>query len=329
MKSLTQFLLAQPARIAVQGVLCTDDARRELLQKTAQILFDSSYSRASPEVLFKSGSFGAIVALGWPLVAGGRSYSITVAMSYGMYISAAGAHAQSQRLEVLSNNLANVDTVGFKREMAVLESRHSQAIELGDDYAGSRSVNDVGGGVHFAEAVTDFSRGSLKKTDQPTDLAIDGEGFFVVDRNGESFLTRAGNFHFSTEGQLLSQQGHPVVSNGGQPIRIDPALPWRWLENGAIEQAGTVAQIGLVRPGSLGDLAKSGENLFHSLGPVSPVENDQRRVLSGFLEHSSVKPATEMMELIETSRVYEANVRMIQNHDQMMGALVTRVMRQS
>jgi flagellar basal-body rod protein FlgF len=251
-------------------------------------------------------------------------------MPYGMYISAAGAEAQSRRLEVISNNLANVDTPGFKRQLAVLEARHAEAITRGEDYAGSQSINDVGGGVSLRETLTDFSRGIVKPTGIPTDLAIDGEGFFLVEKDGKQLLTRAGNFRFSAAGRLQTQDGYAVLSDDGRPVRIDVGGPTpRLLPQGVLTQGDAGTVLALVKPQSLGDLAKAGENLFSPLADTVPVAADQRRVLEGHLETSTVKPTLEMMDLIEASRAYEANVRMIQNHDQMIGSLVNRVLRQS
>ena len=250
-------------------------------------------------------------------------------MSYGMYISAAGADVQSARLQVLSNNLANADTPGFKREIAILQARHAEAIERGDVAAGQRGIDDVGGGVRLAETVTDFSTGALRQTGNKTDLAINGDGFFLVDKAGQPLLTRAGNFHFSTTGQLQSEQGYPVMSLEGEPVAIDPILPWAFTEDGGIEQGGDRLLLALVRPASRGDLVKAGENMFSPLADVAPVPTAERSVKSGYLEQSGVKPALEMMELIETSRAYEANIRMIQSQDQMLGSLVNRVLRQS
>ena len=248
-------------------------------------------------------------------------------MPYGMYISAAGADVQSQRLQVLSNNLANVDTPGFKRELAVLQSRHAEAIERRQDSPSSRSINNVGGGVRVAETVTDFGGGTLRQTGIPTDMAIDGDGFFLVAKEGQQLLTRAGNFRLSPQGNLLTQQGHAVLSTKGQPVVLDPLQPWRLLEGGVLEQAGTRTQLALVKPRSLGDLVKAGENLFFSLAPAPPLPVPQRRLVGGYLEQSTVKPAQEMMELIETSRAFEANIRMIQNQDSIIGSLVSRALR--
>lgn len=248
-------------------------------------------------------------------------------MPYGLYISAAGAHVQSERLRVLTNNLANADTPGFKRELAVFQAQHAEAIARGEAQPGSGSINDIGGGVRFAETVTDFQPGSVRKTGADTDLAIEGEGFFLVEKDGQELLTRAGNFHFSADGRLLTDQGYAVLSADGQPLGVDPRVPWSVSDSGALQQAGTQTYLALVKPRSLGDLVKAGSNLFSPLAPVVPVPWAERRVLQGMLEQSGAVPYQEMTEMLETSRAFESNVRMIQNHDQMMGSLVNRVLR--
>jgi flagellar basal-body rod protein FlgF len=249
-----------------------------------------------------------------------------------MYISAAGADAQSRRVEILSHNLANVDTPGFKKELALLAARPSEAIERGDDYAGSRSINDVGGGVNLAQTMTDFRAGVYKKTSINTDLAIaDDKSFFLVEKDGQKLLTRAGNFRFAASGQLQTPDGYSVLSADGSPIAADPGSPLepRFLPDGAMVQGNTGALLALVRPKSLGDLARAGENLFAPLAEVTPAPEGERRVLEGHLEMSSVKPTDAMMELIEASRAYEANVRLIQHQDSMLGSLINRVLRQA
>lgn len=250
-------------------------------------------------------------------------------MPYGMYISAAGAHVQSERLRVLSNNLANVDTTGFKRGVAVFQARAAEAIERGEDTPDSKSLNNIGGGVEIADTVTDFSPGVLRQTNSPTDLAIDGDGFFVVERDGKSMLTRAGNFHFDSTGQLQTEQGFPVLGTDGKPVTIAPNQAWRFTEDGTIDQEGNRISLSLVKPKSLGDLANAGNNLFDPLAPVTQLLPGERRVKEGHLEQSTVVPSSEMIDLIETSRAFEANVRMIQNHDQMIGSLVNRVLKPS
>lgn len=249
-------------------------------------------------------------------------------MPYGLYISAEGAQAQSTRMEVIANNLANAATPGFKRDLALFQARFAEEIQRGEAPPAAGTLNDIGGGVETLATVTDFSTGPLKQTGVPTDLAIDGEGFFMVRRNGQEFLTRSGNFVFNSTGGLVTQDGDPVLSVTGAPIVVNAELgPWHMTPDGGIAQGGDLVYLALARPNSLGDLMKTGDNLFASLAPVKPVDATQRRVTSGVLEQSGVQPVLEMTDMIETSRAFEANVNMIRNQDQILGELVSRVLK--
>ncbi|TWT33330.1 flagellar hook-basal body protein [Blastopirellula retiformator] len=254
-------------------------------------------------------------------------------MPYGLYIAAEGAQAQAQRVEVLANNIANVDTAGFKRDLAVLQARYSQAIEDGKDYPNSGSINDVGGGVYVSERVTDYARGTLRGTNMPTDLAIEGEGFFQILIDGQKYLTRAGDFTFTAEGNLVTASGNPVLDTQGEPIQVDPEALARHVgdyfdTNGFVTVGGDVVPLSMVKPASLSDLAKYGDTAFYPLAGVQELEIDERQTRPGFLEGSGVNSITEMMTMIEAQRAYEANVNLIKNHDEMLGNLVNRVLRQ-
>lgn len=249
-------------------------------------------------------------------------------MPYGLYVSAEGASAQNRRMEALANNLANVDTIGFKRELAVLQARYSEATERGQAEPGSGSINDLSGGVYLKQTDTDFSSGPLRRTMNPTDMAIDGEGFFVVQKGDTSYLTRAGNFRLNVRGELVTQQDHAVLNDTGTPIVIDPANgPWILTPQGTVRQPGMEQNLALVKAASRGDLVKSGENLFRPLAETRPLPPEQRRVVSGYIETSGVQPTTEMVELIEATRAIEVNVSMMQTQDQMSGNLLSRVLR--
>ncbi len=249
-------------------------------------------------------------------------------MPYGLYVSADGAHAQTRRLEVVANNLANVGTVGFKPDVAVFQARYAEAIQQGLDMPGSGSINDLGGGVMVQQTQTDYSAGPLKRTQAPTDMAIKGEGFFVVRKGDEDFLTRAGNFRMTGAGDLVTQQGYAVLNEAGVPIAVEPAKgPWELTSSGAIRQGALVQNLAIVKPESLGDLVKSGENLFRPLANPQPVAAERRCVLGGYLEMSGVRATTELMEMIEASRAAEANLNMMQTQDQMLAGLVNRVLR--
>ncbi|MEX0936363.1 MAG: flagellar basal-body rod protein FlgF [Pirellulales bacterium] len=246
-------------------------------------------------------------------------------MPYGLYISAEGAQAQVARMEVIANNLANVDTPGFKRDLALIQARYAEAIEQGLEAPQSGSIDDVGGGVLVAETLTDFSSGALKNTGIPSDLAIDGDGFFAVERDGEMLLTRAGNFQISPTGELLTQDGLSVLDDSGTPIVVSGT--WRVGQDGQISDEAGATTLGLFRPESLGDLVKIGENLFRSLSDPQPVPPAQRRVVQNFLEGSGVQPTTEMMELIATQRAFEANTQLIKNQDDMLDSLISRLLK--
>lgn len=250
-------------------------------------------------------------------------------MSYGMYLSAEGAKVQSKRLEFIANNLANLETPGFKRDVPTFQARFAEAIQQGSDYAGSQSGNQVGGGVKLIEVETDFSGGTLRSTKVPTDFAVNGDGFFQVrDEAGETLLTRAGDFYVDAQGRLLTQTGrYQVLDDGGGPIQLDPARPWKFETGGMIDQDGSKTALGLQQPESLGDLVKVGSNAFRPLGSVTPVPSEERDIRQGYLEQAGVSSTGEMMAMIETSRAFEANTKLIQHQDGMLSQLLSRVLR--
>jgi flagellar basal-body rod protein FlgF len=229
---------------------------------------------------------------------------------------------------VIANNLANVETVGFKRELAVLQARDAEAIEEGLDTVDSGSINQIGGGIVLSETKTDFSQGPLKRTNMPKDVAIKGEGFFLVSKGDETLLTRAGNFDINSLGELVTQQGYQVLSESGTPMVISrEGGPWEITESGELQQGGLSQALALVKPESMGDLVKMGENLFKSLAEPQSIPPGRRSVAPGHLEMSTAEPTTEMIAMIEASRLLEANVNMMKTQDEMLGGLINRLMR--
>jgi len=255
-------------------------------------------------------------------------------MVYGLYISAEGAQAQSQRLEVIANNLANVDTPGFKNEFAIVEARDAEAIEQDEDFYGSGSINNIGGGVMVRETKTNFSPGLMATTGNRDDIALRGEGFFQVLYDDQVLLTRGGNFVFSQDGRLTTQEGLPVLNAGGSPVQVDPAQKAVhqgsfFNERGDVVIGGETIPLAIVKPESNADLAKFGKNFFRPLAPVTAVPADERMTAPGMLEKSAANPITEMMAMIETTRAYESNINMIKTQDEALGNLLGRVLRQS
>jgi flagellar basal-body rod protein FlgF len=245
-----------------------------------------------------------------------------------MYISAEGAAVQSERLQVIANNLANADTAGFKQDVATFQARFAEAIQQGQASPGDRSMNDIGGGVKIIDVQTDYSIGQLKHTGNEWDLAINGKGFFqVAGEDGEQYLTRAGNFALDTEGRLVTQNGYrPVLDQSGSEILLSSDLPWEVSNDGFITQEGSLYALGLSEPESLDEMIKVGSNMFQPLGDVRPLELAERNIKQGYLEMSGANPVRQMMAMIETTRAFEANTRMIQNQDTMLGSLISRVL---
>ena len=247
-------------------------------------------------------------------------------MSYGVYLSASGAQAQQHRLTQLSHNLANSQTPGYKPKQTVLQARFAELIDSGTVSPGGGGIDELGGGVTIRPEQTEYRAGPVRETGNATDFAIGGpDDFFVLRRGDQQLLTRAGDFLFDNTGTMVNAGGDAVLGSDGQPIRIDPRLPYDVAAGGRIQQGGGSQELMLARP-EKGDLSHVGGNLFKPIGPMPTAPPGSRIVQSGALEQSAVRPTEAMMELIETSRAYEANVQLMKHHDSLSGGLISRVL---
>jgi flagellar basal-body rod protein FlgF len=248
---------------------------------------------------------------------------------YGLYISAEGAAAQSRRLEVIANNMANSETVGFKQDVPTFQARYAQAIQQGLASPGDQSINNIGGGVKMFDVATDFSEGQFSTTNKQFDFAINGNGFFHIQgADGKPYLSRAGDFSLDAKGRLVTNEGgFPVLDQQFSEITINGDLPWYMTPDGFIVQDGNAKAIGLSQPKSTAELEKVGNNMFRPTGKIEPVPLAERNVRQGFLELSGSNPVNQMMAMIESTRGFEANSRMIQAQDSAIGTLVGRVLR--
>jgi flagellar basal-body rod protein FlgF len=247
-------------------------------------------------------------------------------MIYGLYQSAAGMMVNEYRQDVLANNIANGETVGFKREIASFAER------LRASEAGRRSgpTNDLmealSGGVWLARTDTDFSEGAFVRTDNPLDVAIAGPGFLRIGANGQEYLTRDGRMVMNADGWLVSAaDGALILGQAGQPVRLNPRGPQPSIdEDGRISQGNvTVDRLGLADVDDYHALRKAGAGRF-VLGDAR-LTGSAARLESGVVESSGVEPVKELVTMIAAARAYELNAQMLTLQDQSAGRLINVV----
>jgi flagellar basal body rod protein FlgG len=255
-------------------------------------------------------------------------------MIYGLYLSAQGADAQSKRLETISNNLANVGTTAFKRDLAIFQANHSYDVEHGSYHNVPNGLEQSTGGIELADIATDFSGGSLSETGGTYDVALAGPGFLRVSHGGENLLTRNGRLTVNEIGELVTADtGAHVMSAGGGRITISPdASDVDIAADGSVVQVdstGTRAALGqldIVLPDSLDELQKVGGSLYRAGGDVRPA-GAQTQVRQGHLEASGTQSVTEMMQMIQASRAYETNINMMKFQDEALSRLLGSAVR--
>lgn len=244
-------------------------------------------------------------------------------MIYGIHHSAAGMMTHEYRRGVLANNLANADTTGFKRDVAVFTQR------LRADEAGLRSgpsdplLDLLAGGTWMGQTETDFSNGTLVDTGNEQDVALAGPGFFRVRAGGQEYLTRDGRFQISRDGRLVSAlDGAELLSIGGGPVLVNRnGGPLAIDEEGTIRQGGgVVGRLGVVDVADPRGLQKAGHGRFVADGAV--LMQAPAQVIQGHLESSGVEPIQELTALLETSRAFQLNAQMLTLQDQTRARLI-------
>ncbi|KPK77637.1 MAG: hypothetical protein AMJ79_02530 [Phycisphaerae bacterium SM23_30] len=247
-------------------------------------------------------------------------------MLYGLYVSAAGALANSYRQDVVANNLANVDTVAFKRDLALARARPTETETNGQRQFTNALLEGMGGGIFALPTHTDFSPASLEVTGRDFDLALEGRGFFQVRRGNEICFTRDGRFTLNNQDQLVTYTDHlPVLDESGQVIELDRGLDFSVNETGHISQSGeVVTRLGVVDFDDTAGLRKQGNNLYVDQAD-SPSRAAPAPVKQGVLENSGVNAIQEMVQMIEAQRMFQMNLSMLQLQDQTLGLAVTRL----
>ena len=250
-----------------------------------------------------------------------------------LHVARTGLDAQAARMRVIANNLANVNTTGFQRERAEFQTLSYQtltapgAASSGDNrYAIGQSL---GSGVQITGVARIGTQGAVQSTDNPYDLAIQGDGFFQVQRpDGTTAYSRAGNFQVSSEGQLVTSEGFPVqpdirVPEGAQSVTIGTDGKVSAMVAGSSE-ASEIGQIELARFVNPAGLLPLGDNLYQATQASGEPQvgaagaEGRGQIRQGALEGSNVNVVQELVDMIETQRAYEVNSKMIQATDEML-----------
>jgi len=232
------------------------------------------------------------------------------------------------RQAVLANNVANADTVGFKRDVATLAER--LPARLAGRRHGPSAVDLAGlsGGMWLGQTFTDHSPGTKVATGEWHDVALDGPGFLVVQVDGQPQYTRDGRMLLDRDGFLVAaSDGAPVLGLGGLPIRLNPrgGTPSIDIQGRIAQDGAVVAELELVDFDDYTALRKAGATRF--VAPEYGRRPAPVLVQSGYLESAGVEAVQELVNLMEASRAYQVNARMVALQDESVGRLISTVMR--
>ena len=263
-------------------------------------------------------------------------------MVKGLYTAHTGMVNEMKRLDVLANNLANADTTGYKKEGTTSRTFADEMSFRLKDSSNAYMPKKLGGityGVHLGQVYTDYSTGSFKVTDNTTDFAIDGNGFFAIaftDKQGNTSVkyTRDGSFTVNTEGYLVTKDGDYVLNAtgamNGDPsrnnfIQVDPNATVTVNKMGyVIQNDQVVGTLGVVDVDNYDYLEKYGENMYNLLDGGNRIATDAK-VEQGVLETSNVNVVNEMVNMITISRAYQAGQKVINTIDETLDKAVNQV----
>ncbi|MFP4379908.1 MAG: flagellar basal-body rod protein FlgF [Candidatus Sumerlaeia bacterium] len=266
-----------------------------------------------------------------------------------MYVPLSGAIAREKQLTMVTNNLANVNSVGYKKEKAIFRVRPPETDLPKMDESANRRLNlpnsrqRVEGNRNYtavAESFTDFSTGETRATGNPFDMAIqemnprsEARGFFVVQTPEGPRYTRKGNFEVDAAGRLVDTNGNPVLATNGQPLVVGPR-PFEPIvvspEGNVVVQERTVGQIQRVVVDDPNQLEKQGHGLFNDRNGEVPVRNvapaDNMAVRQRYLEMANTNVVEELVQMIDLQRAYTAFERSIQTFDDASGQVINWAM---
>ena len=248
-------------------------------------------------------------------------------MLRSFYIAGTGMLIQKENMNVLTNNMMNIDTTGYKKDILISSTFKDMLIERVNDpniVSTSEIVGLQNTGTHVEEIVTLFNQGSLEETERSCDMALEGEGFFVVSTEDGNRYTRSGSFTINENGYLVNSDGQYVLGEEGRIYIGD--------ETFTIDEQGNIFVDGIqtntlrvVTFEDLSGLRKEGNNLYVNYTGQAEITPDDTKVIQGYLESSNVDMAEELVNMMGLSKAYEVNQRVLKMVDESLEKTVNQI----
>ena len=230
-------------------------------------------------------------------------------MEKAIYSATSGMVAQEKRLEIIANNMANINTTSFKKEVPIFQEYLSKAIKIPSKPTDTSFVD-------ICQTYRDFSQGRLISTHRNLDFAIEGKGFFVVEKTPTEYLyTRNGHFFIDKNGYLVTNEGYKVLSLNG-PIQIKGKNITLSSDGILTTELGERFNLRIVDFANLQALLPKGNSYYEYTGPGQDIKNiNNPSLYQGFLEGSNVHLIKEMVDLIQTNRIFQSYQKLIKTRD--------------
>lgn len=255
-------------------------------------------------------------------------------MVKGLYTAYTGMLNEQNRMDIMTNNLANASTVGYKKEGSTSQSFDDVlTVKIKDQSVGMRNAQKIGiknPGVKIGENYTDYSQGSFRITGNTYDLALSGEGFFAIEFTNKAGETdtkyaRAGQFTLNKDGYLVTEEGDYVLDTQNRRIRLNTLIDSSITDDGTIYQNDqAVAKIQVTDFADYDYLEKYGETYYQPIQGAQTIASNAQ-VKSGYLEMANVQIVSEMVNLISITRAYESNQKVVQTIDDTLDVAVNQI----
>ncbi len=255
-------------------------------------------------------------------------------MNKGIYVATSGSLAQERAMDIIANNMANMNTSGFKADRMLFQTYLHKTEAPG---AAAPTSDEIKAGImgnktddtaymFSSQSYTNFEQGPLQKTGNTFDIALDGGGFMAVETPMGERYTRGGAFKIDSAGQLVTADGYKVLGQRGSPITVGNE-EFSVREDGQITvSGGGTDQLKIVDFADRTQLKKSGQGFFVAADGMEPAP-PAAQVRQGYLEASNINPVVEMTRMITALRTYEAFQKTIHSNDDMTTRLITDVAR--